>query len=89
MRGIFVDPDVGDVALAQLAIGVEFAEARFDDAPFLVLEALGARHAGGGGALLLLSGCGEARLGGHAWCRGHGQGRRAIARVAVGAVRGS
>jgi hypothetical protein len=33
-----------DVALAQLAIGINFAEAGLDDAPLLVLEALGARH---------------------------------------------
>ena len=31
-----------NVALAQLAIGVSFAEAGLDDAPLLVLEALGA-----------------------------------------------
>jgi hypothetical protein len=31
-----------DVALAQLAIGVNFAETRLDNAPLLVLESLSA-----------------------------------------------
>lgn len=44
MGGIFHDADVGDVALAELAIGVGLAEAGLDDAPLLVLEALGAGH---------------------------------------------
>jgi hypothetical protein len=39
-----LNADVCDVALAQLAIGVSFAEAGLDDAPLLVLEALGAGH---------------------------------------------
>jgi hypothetical protein len=43
-----------NVALAQLAIGVNLAEAGLDDAPLLVLEALGARHTTLLGMLLLL-----------------------------------
>jgi hypothetical protein len=35
-----------NVALAQLAIGVNLAEAGLDDAPLLVLETLGARSTG-------------------------------------------
>lgn len=47
MGGIFHDADVGDVALAELAIGVGLAEAGLDDAPLLVLEALGAGDTSG------------------------------------------
>jgi hypothetical protein len=44
MYGVFLDPNMCDVALAQLAIGIDLAEAGLDDAPLLVLEAFGARH---------------------------------------------
>jgi hypothetical protein len=44
MRGVFLNANMCNVALAQLAIGVNLAEAGLDDAPLLVLEALGARH---------------------------------------------
>jgi hypothetical protein len=44
MYGVFLDPNMGDVALAQLAIGVDLAEAGLDDAPLLVLEAFSARR---------------------------------------------
>jgi hypothetical protein len=43
-----------NVALAQLAIGVNLAEAGLDDAPLLVLETLGARGTGRLRALRLL-----------------------------------
>jgi hypothetical protein len=45
VQRIFLDADVRDVALGQLALVVELAEARVDDALALVVEALGARHA--------------------------------------------
>jgi hypothetical protein len=44
MYRVFLNANMGDVALAQLAIGVDLAEAGLDDAPLLVLEALGARR---------------------------------------------
>jgi hypothetical protein len=44
MYRVFLDPNMGDVALTQLAIGVDLAEAGLDDAPLLVLEAFGARR---------------------------------------------
>ena len=47
--GILCDPDVGDVTLGELAVGVEFAEAGGDEAALLILEALSAGHGGGGG----------------------------------------
>lgn len=53
MYGIFLYPDVRDVALAQLAIGVDLAEAGLDYAALLVFEAFGARHASRGRARLL------------------------------------
>lgn len=48
--GILLDADVGDVRLLQLALLVDFGEAALGDAAPLVVEALGTRHAGRGGA---------------------------------------
>lgn len=52
--GVLLNANVRDIALAHLAIGVGLAEARLDDAPLLVLEALGARRASRRWTLLLL-----------------------------------
>lgn len=54
MYGVLLDANMCDVALAQLAVGVDLAEAGLDDAPLLVLEALGARRTGGLRTLRLL-----------------------------------
>jgi hypothetical protein len=88
MYGIFLDPNMGDVALAQLAIGVELAEAGLDDAPLLVLEAFGARRSTRRGRTLLRLRRTQTRLWIHgAVGAGHVEGRvGAIARVAVVAV---
>lgn len=77
-----MDANVGDVALAQLAIGVDLAEARLDNAPLLVLEAFGARHSTRRGRTLRRLWRTQTRL------RAHGVDGRvgAIARVAVVAV---
>jgi hypothetical protein len=45
VQGIFLDANVRDVALGELALLVELGEARIDDALPLIVEALGARHA--------------------------------------------
>lgn len=64
MRGIFLYPDMRNIALAKLSIGVDFAEAGLDDAPFLIFEAFRARHAGRRWPLLALRHvrCTQARL---------------------------
>ena len=84
MRGVFLNANMCNVALAQLAIGVGLAEAGLDDAPLFVLEALGARHTAWLGMLLLLWRS-QARLRVHgAVGARHVQRRvRAIAHVAV------
>jgi hypothetical protein len=86
--GVFLDPNMGDVALAQLAIGVDLAEAGLDNAPFLVLEAFGARRSTRRGWTLLRLRRTQTRLWIHgAVGAGHVEGRvGAIARVAVVAV---
>lgn len=43
--GVFLDADVGDVGLLQLALVVELGKAALGDAAALVVESLGARHA--------------------------------------------
>ena len=76
---------MGDVALAQLAIGVELAEAGLDNAPLLVLEAFGARRSTRRGRTLLRLRRTQTRLWIHgAVGAGHVEGR--VARVAVVAV---
>lgn len=83
---------MGNVAFAELAIGIQFAEAGLNDTAFLILEALGAGlrigRSGTGGELGLRGG-GEAGGGGHGGGRTGGDGGvRAVAHIAVvGAVR--
>jgi len=73
---------MGDVALTELAIGVDFTEAGLDNAPLLVLEAFSARHSTRRGRTLRRLWRAQTRH------RVHGvEGRvGAIARVAVVAV---
>ena len=88
MYRVFLDPNVGDVALTELAIGVDLAEAGLDDAPLLVLEAFSARRSTRRGRTLLRLRRTQTRLWIHgAVGAGHVEGRvGAIARVAVVAV---
>lgn len=71
-----------NVALAQLAIGIDLAKAGLDDAPLLVLESLGARRTCGRWALLLLCHVGRS----HATLRVHGAIRAGHVERWVGAI---
>jgi len=62
MYGVFLDPNMRDVALAQLAIGVDLAETGLDDAPLLVLEAFSARCSTRRRRTLLRLWCTQTRL---------------------------
>lgn len=85
MRGVFLNANMCNVALAQLAIGVNLAEAGLDDAPLLVLEAFGARRSTRRGRTMLRLRRTQTRLWIHgAVGAGHVEGR--VARVAVVAV---